>query len=129
MRTITIILIFSMLFSMFTPVFSQEQAVVDPAKYKRNSRLNSLGLCFLALGTGCSIATISLASSARDTKDNTGICPDLGGLIAGMIVIPTGASFLIAGTILFVKSKVEMNKIKKLHISTGINEIRLIYDF
>lgn len=126
------ILIFSMLFSTFTPLFSQEQNIVDPAKYKKYSRLNNLGLCFLTLGTGCGIATIALASSARDAQENAGpddFFPGLGEAIAGIIVIPTGASFLVAGTLLFVVSKVKMNRIKKLQISTGINELRLVFDF
>lgn len=88
---------------MFTPAFSQEHAMlVDSNKYKKYSRLNSIGLCFLAIGTGCSIATISLASSGRDKSENEGGLSGLGEAIACSIIFPTGASFLIAGTLFFV---------------------------
>lgn len=130
MRTIAIILTYTMLLSMFTPAFSFEQTmVIDSTKYERYSRLNSLGLCFLTIGTGCSITTISLASIGRDKSENEGGLSGLGEAIACSIIFPTGASFLIAGTLLFVVSKVEMKKIQKLMLSSGINQIRLVYDF
>lgn len=121
---------FSMLFSMYTPVFSQEQTIaIDSTLYNKYKNRNSLGLCFLALGTGSSIASIAIAKSAREARENDDGFTGFGEEIACLITMGTGITFLFAGTILFVTSLENMKDFKRLHFSSGINELRLVYDF
>lgn len=119
-----------MLFSMYTPVFSQEQTIaIDSTLYNKYQNRNSLGLCFLALGTGSSIASIVLTKNAREANENAGGLAGFGETIASLITMGTGITFLFAGTILFVTSLENMKDFKRLHFSSGINELRLVYDF